>query len=181
VSTISETEQIKNFTGFGLFDMSIVRPLLKYYTSTTYFRGLISEFGYDIAYVEFEKPIRPTGKSSYNFFSYFDYAMLGIISNSKVPIRIATLTGFFLSGLSLIVAIVYFILKLMYWASIPFGMAPLMIGVFFFFSIQIFFIGLIGEYVAAILSKTSPKPLVSVREYINFKDCIQEGAEVDDS
>jgi glycosyltransferase involved in cell wall biosynthesis len=168
ISYISEVELIRDFTGFGLYDMSLVNPLVEYYDCTTYFRGLICEYGYDIAYVEFVKPTRPTGKSSYNFFSYFDYAMIGITSNSKVPIRIATLVGLLLSGLSLLAAIVYFVLKLMFWAYIPFGIAPLMIGLFFFSSIQLLFIGLIGEYVAATLSKVSPKPLVLVREYINL-------------
>jgi glycosyltransferase involved in cell wall biosynthesis len=170
IYAISEIEQIKNFTGFGLYDMSIIKPLLEYYDSTTYFRGLVSEYGYDISFVEFVKPVRPSGKSSYNFFSYFDYAMLGIVSNSKVPIRIATLAGFCLSGLSLLVALFYFVFKLLFWSSVPFGIAPLVIGLFFFSSVQIFFIGLIGEYVAAVLSKVSPKPLVLVREFINFED-----------
>jgi len=170
ISAISEIKPIDNFTGFGLYDMSIIKPLLDFYDSTTYFRGLISEFGYDIAYVEFVKPVRKSGKSSYNFFSYFDYAMIGITSNSKVPIRIATLAGLFLSGLSLLGAVFYFILKIIFWDSIPFGIAPLVIGLFFFSSVQIFFVGLIGEYVAAVLAKVSPKPLVSVREYINFNN-----------
>ena len=170
ISAISEIKPIDNFTGFGLYDMSIIKPLLDYYDSTTYFRGLISEFGYDIAYVDFVKPVRKSGKSSYNFFSYFDYAMIGITSNSKVPIRIATLAGLFLSGLSLLGAVFYFILKIIFWDSIPFGIAPLVIGLFFFSSVQIFFVGLIGEYVAAVLAKVSPKPLVSVREFINFDD-----------
>jgi len=168
ISAISEVKLINNFTGFGLYDMSIIKPLLDYYDSTTYFRGLVSEYGYDIAFVEFVKPVRKSGKSSYNFFSYFDLAMIGITSNSKVPIRIATLAGFCLSGLSLVIAIFYFLCKLIFWYSIPFGIAPLVIGLFFFSSVQIFFIGLIGEYIAAILVKVSPKPLVSVREYINF-------------
>jgi glycosyltransferase involved in cell wall biosynthesis len=170
ISAVSEVDQIKNFTGFGLYDMSIIKPLLDYYDSTTYFQGLINEFGYDIAFIEFDKPMRVSGKSSYNFFSYFNFAMLAITANSKLPIRIATLAGFFLSGLSLFIAIVYFVLKLLFWVDIPFGIAPLMIGLFFFSSVQILFIGLIGEYVAAILAKTSPKPLVTVREYINFED-----------
>jgi glycosyltransferase involved in cell wall biosynthesis len=170
ISAISEVKPIKNFTGFGLYDMSILKPLLDYYDSTTYFRGLVSEYGYDIAFVEYVRLVRSAGKSSYNFFSYFDYAMIGITSNSKIPIRIATLAGFFLSGLSLIIAITYFLIKLIFWYSIPFGIAPLVIGLFFFSSVQIFFIGLIGEYVAAVLAKVSPKPLVSVREYINFED-----------
>jgi glycosyltransferase involved in cell wall biosynthesis len=167
---ISDVKQIKNFNGFGLYDMNIIKPLLEYYDCNTYFRGLVNEYGYDVAFVEFHKPVRSSGKSSYNFFSYFDYAMIGIVSNSKVPIRVATLAGFCLSGLSLLIAIVYFIFKLLYWSSVPFGIAPLVIGLFFFSSVQIFFIGLIGEYVAAVLSKVSPKPLVLVREYINFEN-----------
>jgi len=180
VSAISEVEEIRNFTGFGLYDMSVIRPLLKYYTSTTYIRSLISEYGYDVAYIDFVKPVRPSGRSSYNFFSYLDYAILGITANSKVPIRIATLAGLFFSGVSLIAAIVYLIIKLLFWANIPFGMAPLMIGLFFFSSIQLLFIGLIGEYVAAILSKVSPKPLVLVREYLNFDSEIVDEARRDE-
>jgi len=174
IAAISEVKLINNFTGFGLYDMSIIKPLLDYYDSNTYFRGLVSEYGYDIAFVEYERPVRTSGKSSYNFFSYFDYAMIGITSNSKVPIRIATLAGFCLSGLSLLIAIFYFSFKLIFWYSIPFGIAPLVIGLFFFSSIQLFFIGLIGEYIAAILAKVSPKPLVSVREYINFDEDIRK-------
>lgn len=168
VSAVSEVDMIDNFTGFGLYDMSIIKPLLDYYDTTTYFRGLVSEYGYDIAYVEFVKPIRTSGKSSYNFLKYFDFAIVGITSNSKVPIRIATFTGICLSVLSLIIAIFYLVFKLLYWPEVPFGIAPLVIGLFFFSSVQIFFIGLIGEYVAACLAKVSPKPLVSVREYVNI-------------
>ena len=174
IHSISDVKQIRNFNGFGLYDKSIIKPLLEYYDSTTYFRGLVNEYGYDVAFVEFVKPVRSSGKSSYNFFSYFDYAMIGIVSNSKVPIRIATLAGFCLSGLSLLIAIFYFIFKLIFWSSVPFGIAPLVIGLFFFSSVQIFFIGLIGEYVAAVLSKVSPKPLVLVREYINFENAENE-------
>jgi len=169
IGAISEVKLINNFTGFGLYDSSVLKPLFDYYDSTTYFRGLISEYGYDIAFVEFVKPVRKHGKSSYNFFSYFDYAMIGITSNSKVPIRIATLAGFFLSGLSFLAAVFYFVYKLLHWDSVPFGIAPLVIGLFFFSSVQIFFVGLIGEYVATVLAKVSQKPLVSVREYINFE------------
>jgi len=169
-SSISEFEHIKNFTGFGLYDKTIIDPLSDCYSINTYFRGLISEYGYDAARVEFTKPVRSYGKSSYNFFSYFDYAITGLTSYSKLPIRIATLAGFCLSGLSLLVAVFYTVLKFIWWPDIAAGIAPLIIGVFFFFSVQILFIGLIGEYVAAILVKVSPKPLVIVREFINFEE-----------
>jgi len=170
LSKISNVKQIKGFTGFGLYDMSIVKPLRDYYDATTYIRGLISEYGYDIAYIEFDKPVRTSGKSSYNFFSYFDYAMIGITSYSKVPLRIATLAGLFLSGFCFLVAVIYFILKLVFWSHIPFGIAPLIIGFFFFSSVQLLFIGIIGEYIAATLAKVSPKPLVLAKEFINFED-----------
>jgi glycosyltransferase involved in cell wall biosynthesis len=169
VSSISEVPLIRNFTGFGLYDKSILDPLKEYYTLDTYFRGLVSEYGYDIAEVSYEKPKRIYGKSSYNFLKYFDYAMLAITSYSKLPIHIMTIIGFCLSGISLLIAFVYFVLKLLFWYDIPFGFAPLIIGLFFFSSIQIFFIGLIGEYISSILVRVSPKPLVIVREFINFE------------
>ena len=151
---------------------------MDYLDRTTYTRGLVSEYGYDIAFVEYVKPVRTSGKSSYNFFSYFDFAMTGITSYSKVPIRLATLVGLFLSGLSLFIAIFYLIYKIIFWSSVPFGIAPLIIGLFFFSSVQILFIGLIGEYVAAVLAKVSQKPMVSVREYINFENIIDEKKEM---
>jgi glycosyltransferase involved in cell wall biosynthesis len=168
LSLISDVELIENFTGFGLYDMSIVGPLVEYYDIATYFRGLMCEYGYDIAFIEHTKPKRVSGKSSYNFYRYFDYAMLGITSYSTAPLRLATFIGFILSGLSVLVAIFYFVLKLLLWPHIPFGTAPLVIGLFFFSSVQIFLMGLIGEYIAVILSKVTDKPLVLAREYINF-------------
>jgi glycosyltransferase involved in cell wall biosynthesis len=175
ISAISEVELIDNFTGFGLYDMSLISPLLEYYDANTYFRGLVSEYGYDMAFVKFVKPKRVAGKSSYNFFRYFDYAMRGITSYSTAPIRLATYLGFTLSVLSVLVAAFYFIFKLLYWPNVPYGMAPLIIGLFFFSSVQIFFLGLIGEYVAAVLTKVTHKPLVFAREYINFEE--SEGEE----
>ena len=178
IASISDVKHIRNFTGFGLYDKTIIDPLLDCYDLNTYFRGLISEYAADIAIVEFKKPVRLYGKSSYNFFSYFDYAMTGITSYSKVPIRIATLAGFFLSGLSFLAAVLFFIARLLWWPTAPFGMAPLLIGMFFFSSVQLLFIGLIGEYVSAILVKVSPKPLVTVREFINFEKEEDTGGEV---
>jgi len=170
INSISSVEQIKNYTGFGLYDRSVIGPILNSGDPEPYMRGLISEFAYDIAVVEFLRPVRSAGKSSHNFFSLFNIAMMGVTSYSKVPIRIATISGMFLSLISLLVAVFYFIIKMIWWPHIPFGMAPLIMGMFFFASVQILFLGLIGEYVSAILIKVTPKPLVMVREYINFEE-----------
>ena len=174
INAVSEVEHIKHYTGFGLLDKSIIDPLKDTFDMNTYFRDLIAEYGFDFAIVEFDRPTRTYGKSSYNFFSYFNLAMIGITSSSKAPIRIATLSGLFLSVLSFLVAVFYFFIKLIWWPHVPFGMAPLIIGMFFFASVQILFLGLIGEYVAAILIKMTPKPLVAVKEYINFNNMQEE-------
>ena len=170
IKSISDVEQVKFFTGFGLYDRSILVPLFDSYYINTNIKNLIGEYGYDIAKVEFVKPVRKYGKSSYNFFSYFEVAVTAAITTSKFPIRLATLLGFVLSVLSLLFAMVLFVLRLLFWPQAPFGMAPLIIGMFFFASVQIMFLGLIGEYVAEILVRVSPKPFVSVREYINFDE-----------
>ena len=163
VNAISSVDHIKDFSGFALLDRSIVEPLTGCFDVTMYYRGLISEFGYDVAKVEFVKPNRIHGKSKHSFFTNFDIFMTAVTSYSKLPIRIATLGGLFLSALSFVVAVVYFVLRLFWWPNPPWGIGPLLVGQFFFASVQLLFLGLIGEYVAAIFVKIKPKPLVSVR------------------
>ncbi len=168
VSKISSTKLIKNFTGFGLYDQKIIHILREIDDPYPYFRGLISELGFNIAEVEFNQPRRMRGITKNNFYSLYDMAMLGITNHSKIPIRLATMTGFGLSILSLATSIIFFLLKLVFWNSFALGIAPILIGVFFFSSIQLFFIGMLGEYVASIQTQVQKRPLVIESERINF-------------
>jgi len=135
-----------------------------------YTRGLISELGVDVARVPYTQPSRLRGVSKNNFYTLYDVAMLGITSHSKLPLRIATMAGFTLSALSLLVSLIYVMLKLMFWQRFQLGTAPLLIGVFFFSSVQLFFIGLLGEYVAAIHTRVLNRPLVVEKERVNFDE-----------
>lgn len=168
VRNISETELIDNFTGFGLYDKRIIEILREVKDPYPYFRGLICEIGFEKAIIEFTQPRRARGITKNNFYSLYDMAMLGIISNSKVPLRLAAMLGFSLSILSLMIAFGYFIIKLIFWKYFVLGLAPLVIGVFFFSSVQLFFIGIIGEYIGAINTKVTNRPLVIEKERINF-------------
>lgn len=170
VKKMSEVDSIDNFTGFGLYDKQVIAALRLMEDPYPYFRGLICEIGFKRAIVEFNQPKRERGKTHNSFYTLFDMAMLGITANSKVPLRLATIIGFIFSVLSLCVAILYFILKLIFWNSMSMGMAPIVIGMFFFFSVQIFFIGLLGEYIAQILTKVTNRPRVIESERINFED-----------
>ena len=127
------------------------------------------DLGFNVFKISYHQPVRFKGITSTNFLSLYDIAMLGICTHSKVPLRIATFTGFILSGLSLITAFFYFIFKVVFWDSFPIGTAPIIIGVFFLGSIQIFFIGLVGEYINHLVTKSSSFPLVIEKERINFK------------
>jgi len=168
ISYLSDTEQIKSFTGFGLYDKRIIEILRTIDDPYPYFRGLITEIGYDICRIEYTQAKRKKGKTKNNFYTLFDMAMLGITNHSKVPLRLATMTGFSLAVLSLLVALGYFIYKLVYWKEFSLGMAPLVIGLFFFSSVQLFFIGIIGEYVGSIHTQVLKRPLVIEKERINF-------------
>ncbi len=168
VRNISEVDLIDNFTGFGLYDKKIIEILKEVKEPYPYFRGLICEIGFERAIIEFTQPRRVKGVTKNNFYSLYDIAMLGITSNSKVPLRLATMIGFFIGTISLIVAIVYFIIKLVFWQSFSLGLAPLVIGLFFFSSVQLFFIGIIGEYIGIINTKVSNRPLVIEKDRINF-------------
>lgn len=168
IKKISEGEQIKNFTGFGLYDKSFIDILKTIDDPYPYFRGLIGELGYDRAEIEFRQPVRKSGKTKNNFYTLYDIAMLGFVSHSKVPLRVASFFGFSVSFLSILTALAYFVYKLIYWDNFKLGMAPMVIGMFFLGGIQLFFLGMIGEYIGSIFTQVRKRPLVIEAERINF-------------
>jgi hypothetical protein len=133
-----------------------------------YFRGLISDIGFESAKISFTQPQRKRGITKNNFYTLYDLAMLGLTSHSKVPLRLAAMLGFAMSLLSLFTAIGYFIYKLIFWYNFPVGQAPIVIGLFLFSSVQLFFIGILGEYIGAIHTQVLHRPLVVEKERINF-------------
>ena len=168
IKAMSETPQIENFTGFGLFDRCVMDALKKFHEPYPYIRGLIAEVGYRHVEVPYEQQARLHGKTNNNLFTLYGYAMTGFVNHTKLPLRLAAFTGFTLAGLSLLTALVYFIYKLIYWNDFTVGLAPLVIGLFFFSSVQLIFIGVIGEYIGAIWTQVKNKPLAIEEERINF-------------
>lgn len=169
IGRIADVELIPNFTGFGLYDRTVIELVRRIDDPYPYFRGMIADLGFEHAEVPFEQPLRRRGVTKNNFYTLYDIAMLGITGHSKVPIRLATMAGFALSGLSLLVALIYLAYKLLYWDQFSLGVAPILIGFFFFASIQLFFIGLLGEYILQIHTQVQKRPLVIERERINFR------------
>lgn len=170
INRVSEIELTKNNTGFGLYDRTIIQILRKIDDPYPYFRGLISDIGFESYKIEYRQPARRRGITKNNFYTLYDIAMLGITNHSKVPLRLAALLGFAMSALSFFVAVIYFIAKLIFWDYFAMGQAPLIIGLFLFSSVQLFFIGIIGEYVGSIHTQILNRPLVIERERINFED-----------
>jgi polyisoprenyl-phosphate glycosyltransferase len=170
----SDVELVHNFTGFGLYDREVVEQFRRTDEQYPYFRGLVSDFGYERAVIPYVQPGRAAGRTKNDFFSLYDVAMLGITNHSKVPLRLATMAGFALSIMALVVAVAYLVLKLAWWATFDLGLAPLVIGVYFLGAVQLFFIGLLGEYIGAIHTQVHKRPLAVEKERINF------GAKVED-
>ena len=168
VHRLAEYDIVQNYTGFGLYDRTILDYCRHLDDPYPYFRGLISEIGYPIATIPFTQPLRKRGITKNNFYTLYDMAMLGITNHSKVPLRLATMAGFAMSLISLVVAFGYFIYKLIFWYSFPIGLAPVIIGLFLFSSVQLFFIGILGEYIGAIHTQVLRRPLVVEAERINF-------------
>lgn len=168
LASISDVHQIKNFTGFGFYDKSFIDVLRSLPEPYPYFRGLVAELGFSVCEIEYTQPKRAKGKSKNNFFTLYDMAMTGFVNHSKVPLRLASFVGFAIALLSLVIAIVFFVYKLLFWNSFQLGMAPLIIGLFFFSSIQLFFIGILGEYIGAIFVQVKNRPLVIEKERVNF-------------
>jgi glycosyltransferase involved in cell wall biosynthesis len=166
---LGDIEHIEHFTGFGLYDKTFINIIRQLDDPIPYLRGLVTELGpAERAEIDFIQPRRKGGRTKTNFFSLYDVAMLGLTSYSKAFPRIATILGFLVAGISLIISLVYLTLKLVFWNTFPLGMAPMLISLFFLSSIQLFFIGFIGEYVMSIHSRIMKRPLVIEEERLNF-------------
>jgi len=168
ISKISEVGLKKNITGSGIYDKKVIERFKSINDPYPYLRGLIFELGFKVDTIKFNQPIRLKGKSKHNFFSMYDIAMLGIVKHSKLPLRLMTMFGFLLSILSIGVGLFYFFYKLFFWNTFSAGVAPLVIGLFLLGAVQVFLIGLLGEYIGAILLHSRNLPLVEERERINF-------------
>jgi len=165
---LSEAEHIPNVTGYGLYDKEVLNMIQWMDDPEPYIRGLIPQLGYKYTTVEYTQSARTVGKSSYNFNRYFDFAMTGLTHVSKKPLRIVTLLGIIMSIVSFVLAVVYLIVKLLYWYDFGMGTAPILIGMFLLGSIQLLVVGVIGEYVGAILTRITKRPMVIEEERLNF-------------
>ena len=168
LSKISELPPIENSTGNGLIDRKVIQIIRKTNDPLPFLRGLLVEIGFPIGKVYFKQSIRKKGVSSNSFYDLYQLALVGITNHSKVPIRFLSIIGFLLSILSFLLATGYLAVKVFYWDSFEMGMAPLLIGLFFFGSIQMFFLGLIGEYIGVIHSRVRDVPSVVELSRINF-------------
>ena len=176
IKKLSDVEQIEQFTGFGLYDAKFIQVLRGLNDPTPFLRGIVAELGFKRKEIPYEQPLRRAGKTSNNFYRLYDAAMLSITSYTKVGLRLATIFGSICAGLSMVVALVYLVMKLIWWDRFPVGMAPMLIGMLFLGSIQIFFIGLLGEYIMSINQRVMKRPLVIEEERLNFGGDEKSGA-----
>lgn len=168
IKKMSDVEQIEHFTGFGLYDRSFIETLRELDDPSPFLRGIVAELGSRRKDVPYEQAQRRAGKTSNNWYRLYDAAMLSFTSYTKIGLRVATISGFILSAVSLVISFVYLVLKLAFWDTFSMGMAPILIGVFLFGSLQLFFIGLIGEYILNMNTRIMRRPLVVEEKRLNF-------------
>lgn len=169
VNRLSGIDTIENFTGFGLYDRKVVDMVKQFDDPYPYFRGMIAEIGLPRYEIPYKQPRRKRGITKNNFYSLYDLAMLGITNLSKVPLRLVTFAGFASALLCVLVALAYTVYKILFWTRFSAGIAPLVIGIFFFMSLQMIFIGVVGEYIGTIHTLVQRRPLVVEQERINFE------------
>ena len=168
IKKLSNVEQIEHFTGFGLYDKAFIDVLRNLNDSTPFLRGIVAELGFKRKEILYEQNKRRAGKTKNNFYSLYDAAMLSFTSYTKIGLRIATFIGLLIAGISVIIALVYLVLKLVYWDRFVAGTAPVLLGMFFLGAIQLVFLGIIGEYILSINTRVMNRPLVVEEERINF-------------
>ena len=169
VDRLSSVETIQNFTGFGLYDRKVIDIARSFEDPYPYFRGMIAEIGLPYKRIYFNQPARERGVSKNNWYTLYDMGMLGIVNHSKVPLRFAAFAGFCGSAISFLIAMIYLVLKIVFWKTFSFGLAPMLIGVFFISSLQLVFLGIMGEYVGAIYTQVQKRPYAVELERINFE------------
>lgn len=168
IKKFSDVEQIEHFTGSGLYDRDFIEVLRNLKDPTPFLRGIVAELGYKRKEIPYEQPQRRAGKTHNNFYKLYDAAMLSFTSYTKIGLRMATFLGIICGIISAIIGVIYFVMKLVFWNSFAQGMAPIVIGMFFLGSIQLFFLGFIGEYILSINQRIMNRPLVIEEERINF-------------
>ena len=169
VNRLSSIETFENFTGFGLYNRRVIDIIKSFNDPYPYFRGMIAEIGLPYKTIPFIQPRRERGITKNNFYTLYDMAMLGITNLSKVPLRVVTFSGFAGAAFSILTGLAYFFYKLLYWDRFSVGIAPLVIGIFFFGSVQLISVGIIGEYIGSIHTHIQHRPLVVERERMNFE------------
>lgn len=174
IKKMSDVEQIEHFTGFGLYDSSFIEVLRNLDDSTPFLRGIVAELGSKRKDIPYEQARRRAGKTSNNWYTLYDGAMLSFTSYTKIGLRLATIIGFMCSAISVVIAFIYLILKLTNWDNFSLGTAPILIGVFVFGSLQLFFIGLVGEYILNINQRIMKRPLVVEEKRINMNNDIMD-------
>jgi len=169
VNRLADTNTYENFTGFGLFDRKVVDIIKALNDPYPYFRGLIAEIGLPHSEIPYRQPRRKRGLTKNNLYALYDVAMLAITNLSRVPLRLVTFTGFLCAFFCIAVSAVYLVYKLLYWNRFSVGMAPLVIGLFLFISIQLVSIGILGEYIGSVLTQVQHRPYAIERERVNFE------------
>lgn len=169
IRKFSDVEQIEHFTGFGLYDSSFIQVLRELKDPTPFLRGIVAELGYSIKVIQYTQQKRRAGKTSNNFFTLYDAAMLSVTSYTKIGLRIATFVGFGVAIVSILIALVYLIMKLVYWNEFIAGTAPIVMGMFFLGAVVMIFLGIMGEYILSINQRLMNRPLVIEKERINFE------------
>ncbi len=168
IKKMSDVEQIEHFTGFALYDKSFIETLRELKDPKPFLRGIVAELGGERCELEYEQPKRRAGKTSNNWYSLYDAAMLSFTSYTKIGLRLATFAGFAIALASVVIGIVYLVMKLIYWNRFAAGLAPILIGMFFLGAVQLMFIGFMGEYIMSINSRVMNRPLVVEERRINF-------------
>ncbi len=174
IGKLSDSQQIQHFNGFGLYDKVFIDVMRQIDDPNPYLKGLVSEFGMNICVIQYEQAKSERGSSGFNFMKYYDVAMLGITSYTKILMRVATFLGAILGIFSVGLAVFVLISKLLHWGSYPYGTAAILVGVFFIGAVQLFFMGILGEYVLSINTRTMRRPRVVIGEKLNFEEALEE-------
>ncbi len=170
VSRVADVKILPDVGDFQLVDRAVIEALRRFDDCNPYLRGMIPQCGFPSTGIPYTWRARKKGFSKSNLAHYIDVGLNGLLSFTKLPMRTCMFVGVTVAVLSMLYAVVGLVAGLIAGSDAPKGTATLIVALFFFSGLQLFFMGVLGEYIAAIFSQVRKQPLVVEKEIINFHE-----------
>jgi glycosyltransferase involved in cell wall biosynthesis len=169
INKLSTVKLQPDASDFRTFRRSVAVSLLELKEYHRFSKGIFAWVGFETCFIPYTANKRVAGTTKWSFRKLFNYALEGIVGFSTAPLRLSVYLGFFTAIAAIIYSLVVLFEKLIYGIAVP-GYATIIVLILLLGSMQLFCIGIIGEYVGKIFEQSKNRPIYLEKEYLNYED-----------